>query len=169
MIYRLANYDSNNFILNDILKAIFALSDMIWHCVPYTEGTIGIFDAQGFSFSHFMKFMSNIKSISLFIQYGQEAAFVDAKQIHIINCSPIVPKVFNFFKHFMNKHVTDNTHFHSSGLETLHEYIDKEYLPIEYGGSCGTLDDFVKVNIDNLYKHREFVTKNDYFFLLNKK
>jgi len=168
MIYRLANFDSNNFILNDIFKAIFLSSDIIWHCVPYTEGTIGIFDAHGFSFSHFMKFVSNINGVSIFTQYGQEAAFTDTIQTHVVNCSPIITKLWNFCKHFLNRHVTDNTYFHSSGFETLHEYINKECLPVEYGGSCGTMDEFVKINIDNLYKHREFVSKNENFFLLNK-
>jgi hypothetical protein len=168
MIYRLANFDANNFNLNDVLRSIFAFSDLLWFCVPYTEGTIGIFDAQGFGFSHFLKLVSNIKSVSVFTQYGQEAAFTDTQQTHVINCSPIITKLFNFFKHFLNKHVTDNTFFHSSGFEMLHKYVDKECLPVEYGGNCGTLDDIVKVNIDNLYKYRDFVTKNENFFLLNK-
>jgi len=168
MIYRLANFDSNNFIYNDFLKTIFALLDIILYCVPCTEGNIGIFDAQGFSFNHFMKLVANINGVSIFTQYTQDAALINTIQIHVVNCSPIVTKLWNFFKHFLNRHVTDNTHFHSSGFETLHDYINKECLPVEYGGSCGTLDDFVKVNIDNLYKHREFVSKNENFFLLNK-
>ena len=32
-------------------------------------------------------------------------------------------------------------HIHGSNLESLHEHIPKEVLPIEYGGTNGTVED----------------------------
>jgi hypothetical protein len=59
---------------------------------------------------------------------------------HFINCSPIVSKLIDLIKPFMNKEVKESLHFHSR-METLYEKLPRELLPDELGGSSGAIDD----------------------------
>ena len=135
---------------------------------PDMNGIISIYDASGFSLSHFMKLLAQGQTVLHFSQFGQESACVDVKQIHVVNCSQVVSKVVSFIKPFLEKELRDNMHFHPTGFETLHKFIDIECLPVEYGGSEGSLDDYVEDTIRKLYEHSEFVGKDENFFLINE-
>ena len=135
---------------------------------PNTNGLIAIFDAKKFTFWHFMKLVSHAPTAINFLQYVQEADCIDIRQIHFINCSPIVNKVISFLTPFFTRELSESMNFHSSGFESLHKFVSKEYLPIEYGGCKGTLAEYMDYTVKNLRKHRDFVENNENFFLLNQ-
>lgn len=134
---------------------------------PNTYGVIVIHDASGFTFRHLMNMVSNSQIGLIFSQYGQEASCLDLKQIHYINCSSIIAKLYNFFKPFLSKELKEKNFFHSS-IESLYEFIGKEYLPIEYGGTEGTLNEYQEILLSKLHEYRDFVIKDENFFLLNE-
>jgi hypothetical protein len=133
---------------------------------PDTNGTISIFDAKGFTFRQLLKIISNATSGTHFIQYGQEAICNIVRQTHVINCSWIATKGVSFFKPFLSKEVRENMHFHTN-IETLHDFVSKDYLPVEYGGNEGSLDEYAESSFNNLRKHRDFLINSDNFFILN--
>jgi hypothetical protein len=93
---------------------------------------------------------------------------VNLKHIHFVNCSTVVTKAISFFKSLLSKELKEKFYFHSSGFESLHEFIDKEHLPVEYGGTQGSLKDYQENTLSNLHKYRDFVMDDENFFLVNK-
>lgn len=144
------------------------IHDMSIVIEPDTNGIVSIYDANGFTFSHFIRLLSQIQTLFHFLQYGQESVCVEMQQIHVINCSQIVSKLVSIMKPFLGKELRENMHFHSNGLGTLHKYVDKECLPVELGGFEGNLDDYMEDIIRKLHKHKDFLTRNENFFLINK-
>ena len=134
---------------------------------PNTNGLVSIYDANGFTLRHFLKLVSHASTVMHFLQYGQEATCLNLKQIHVVNCSSIVSKVISFFKPFFSKEVRESMYFHTN-LETLYEFVSKEYLPVEFGGFDGSVDEYMKISVDKLHEHRDFVTKTDNFFIIHE-
>lgn len=143
------------------------ISDVEDALTPVTNGLVSIYDATGFTFRHFLKLVSHAPTVLHFLQYGQEATCCNLKQIHVVNCSTIVSKVISFFKPFFTKEVRESMHFHTN-LDTLYEFVGKEYLPVEFGGVNGSLVEYLDKAIENLHTHRDFVMNNDNFFLVDE-
>jgi hypothetical protein len=132
------------------------------------NGLIEIFDGKDHSFQHFLKTITNATTVLHFIQYGQEGACSDIKQIHLVNCSSVIYKVVKFLKPFLKRELYEKLHIHQVGSETLYDFIDKECLPIEYGGCDGHLIDHVENTLKNLQTHRDYVSDDKNFFLLTE-
>ena len=166
--YRIINSNLNEFILKDIFKFVVMVNDVHALLEPNTNGLVSIYDANGFTFSHFMKFVSNMQSLVHFSQYGQEASCVDIKQIHFVNCSQMLTRVISFLKPIISNELSNKFHFHTSGFETLHELIDRECLPADFGGCGGTLEQYAKNTLNNVHKYHDFLRKDENFFLINE-
>lgn len=132
------------------------------------DGNVCIFDAKGLTIWHVMKAIGDPSTVKFFFKYIQEASPIKIKQNHFVNCSAILKKLMGFLKSFMKKELSDTLHFHTSGLETLHEFIDKEILPEEYGGTAGCLEDYFKQTLCSLYDHRDYLMNDDNFFVSTK-
>lgn len=70
----------------------------------------------------------------------QEAAPIKIVQNHFINCSPIMEKLLAVITPFLNKEVLESLKVHTT-LESLHKFIPKKVLPIEYGGDDYSLEE----------------------------
>ncbi|CAG9805299.1 unnamed protein product [Chironomus riparius] len=166
--FRLINVDSRNFVTNDVVKYIIMYQDMMHMKVPINNGDVCIFDAKGLTIWHLMKMASSVNAIRLFMRYIQEAAALKLMQNHFVNCSTVLSKLISFLKPFMKKELTDVFHFHTSGFESLHEFVPKEFLPVEYDGTEETLDDYSKKTVSNLHDLRDYLIKDENFFIANE-
>ena len=68
-------------------------------------------------------------------------------------------------KPFLSEQVRNSIHFHDS-LETLHQYVPKEILPTELGGSSGSYDNSAcaqaTLGLEKIFsKVRTFISSND--------
>lgn len=73
--------------------------------------------------------------------FAQEAYPVKVKEVHIVNASPLVDTVVSWVKPFVKEKLRKRVHCHTS-LETLYKYVPQDVLPVEYGGTAGTLAEF---------------------------
>lgn len=64
-------------------------------------------------------------------------------------------------KPFVKKEIFDAMHFHTSGYESLHEFISPEILPEEYGGSGGPISKFYQMNLDNMELVKDYIKNDD--------
>lgn len=128
--------------------------------IGLTEAEIAVMDFKGFSFRHFMKVATNLSTIRLYLRYVQEAVPFRIYQNHFVNCSPVLMKIIALIRPFVKKELLDVMHFHTSGYESLYEYIPREYLPFEYGGNAGELDKFFTKWITVVKSQRAYL-KND--------
>lgn len=105
------------------------------------EGEIFILDVVGFSFKQFLDLSKNVKTLLHYVKFLQEAAPVKLVCNHITNMSTIIDGVMMLVKPILSKEVSDVVHFHKVGSDTLLKLVDKEVLPIDYGGENGTIDE----------------------------
>jgi hypothetical protein len=146
-IFRLGDSDPSKFSLFDILRMASASLDARFVVLDDNElinGEILIHDMQGYSLQHLLKCVANASILCKYMKYSQEAAPCRLIENHFINCSPVVTRIVNFFKTFLNADTVRSLKFHSS-LETLYESVDRELLPNDLGGSAGDVADIFRV------------------------
>lgn len=127
----------------------------------FVEGEIFILDVVGFSFKQFLDLSKNVKTLLHYVKFLQEAAPVKLVCNHITNMSTIIDGVMMLVKPILSKDVNDVVHFHKVGSDTLLKHIDKEVLPIDYGGENGTIDEHFQEWL------KEFATKRFVDFAAN--
>lgn len=161
------NTSPENFHLNDIFKYIVMVHDIMNIYQPQNDGDIFIFDAKEFAFWHFMKVVGNLLNVRTFMKYEEGVCPVRAKKNHVINCSPTLVKFAAFLKPFISKEVNETFHYHTS-VETLHDFVPKELIPVEYGGTLGKFEDHFQKTVENLNKYRDYLLKDENFFIQQK-
>lgn len=88
------------------------------------------------------------------MKFTQEAYPVRLKQIHLINCSPVLSKVLMIIRPFMKARVSKLLTYHSPDSTTLYEHVPQEILPNEYGGSAGSMKDIKNAFVKQLEAQR---------------
>lgn len=120
------------------------------------EGEIFVLDAVGFSFKQFLDLSKNIKTLLTYVKFLQEAAPVRLICNHIANTSSVIDGTMSLVKHILRKEVTDVVEFHKYGSDTMLKFIDADVLPIDYGGTNGTVDEHYKDWL-KLFETKRFV------------
>ncbi|KAL1122642.1 hypothetical protein AAG570_002969 [Ranatra chinensis] len=103
---------------------------------------------------NFSKFTPTL--VKKFLVCVQEAYPVKLKEVHVVNVTPLVDTIINFVKPFLKEKIKNRIHVHSN-FESLYKFIPKENLPVEYGGTCGNLEDF------NNQWYEKMVTYKDWY------
>lgn len=145
-ISRLVDTNPDNYVYINTIRAVVAMLDIRFVTVDSNElidGEIGIIDMSGFGWRHFMKTASNLSIMKKYMRYVQEAAPFKVVQNHFVNCSPTMERFIAFLKPFMKKEILDSIKFHTS-TETLFEYLPRELVPDEFGGTGGKCDEHHK-------------------------
>uniref|UniRef100_A0A2A4JN90 CRAL-TRIO domain-containing protein n=1 Tax=Heliothis virescens TaxID=7102 RepID=A0A2A4JN90_HELVI len=110
------------------------------------DADIVVMDAKDITLKFITKFnMSAARKLS---RYEEEAMPIRLKEVHVINAPPFVDKLYGLVKPFLKQDLTDMIHFHMPNSETLYDFISKEDLPQDYGGSQPTMDEMNKRVID---------------------
>ncbi|XP_060842651.1 alpha-tocopherol transfer protein-like [Rhopalosiphum padi] len=139
------------FVLADFIKALSMVIDMLLMTSGTFNGLIIIYDMKGFSLSHVGRLGINMmKKYVYFLQDGLPARL---KAIHTINTAPFIDMINSMTKPFMKKELTEKMYYHSTtDPEAIFEYIPKEMMPIEIGGSGQSLKN---INDDTFEKVKE--------------
>lgn len=85
------------------------------------------------------------------------------KQLEFINAPVHINVVLNVFKSFMSKKLQGRVRVHFGGLETLHEEIDKDILPVEYGGNDGSIQKHIDFWLEKLQQYKEWFANDEQF------
>lgn len=108
------------------------------------EGEIFITDVKNYTFKHFLRALANPSTANIFTKYAQEVSQVEMRQVHIVNPSWIMDKFIVLMRPFVKKELLEIIKSHPSGYESLFEHVDKECLPVEYGGTLGEFDELFR-------------------------
>ena len=97
-------------------------------------------DMEGIGAEHLTLF--NLAAIKKMITMGKTAWPVRPKAGHILNRPSIMESLHNMVRGLQDEKMRNRQTVHKAGdLTKLHEDIGREILPIEYGGTNGTLEE----------------------------
>lgn len=128
------------------------------------EGEIFILDVEGFSFKQFLDVSKNAKTVLLYGKFLQEAAPVRLIINHITNTSTVFDGIMTLVKPVMSKEISEMIEVHKSPSTTLPSFIDRDVLPIDYGGTNGTIDDHYKAWL-KIFETKRFVFNELTFYM----
>lgn len=117
------------------------------------EEDIVIIDAKDLTLKFLTKL--NLSAARRLSKYQENAMPIRLKQVHVVNAPSIIDKIYAVLKPFIAKQITELIYFHPPNSETLYQYISKEDLPADYGGSKPPMSELNK-NINALiFRNRE--------------
>nr|XP_026487468.1 clavesin-2-like [Vanessa tameamea] len=143
IIYRLGLCDPKKFSLIDILT-VFGFQEQICFMEDdnfVVSGIINVVDLTGSTLAHYTQ--ASIKQIRNIIRANQEAVPLRIKSMHFINSSPFLETFLNISKRFMSEKSKQRIMIHNKNIESLHEYVPKEVLPEEYGGTGDSIQNCI--------------------------
>ncbi|XP_075979374.1 alpha-tocopherol transfer protein-like [Anticarsia gemmatalis] len=158
----LENYD----YLQDA-RLFFMITDAWWtnNC-ELADSDYVILDVKDITLKFITKF--NVSIAKKLAKYQEEAMPIRLKGIHIVNAPPFIDKLFGLMKPFLKQDMTDMIHFHTPKSDTLYNYISKEDLPEDYGGSLPSMNEYMDKAIE-VVKQQKPVFLAENFWKAEKK
>lgn len=142
MLIRLIDFNPDHIIFEDAVT-VFSMVYDITLITPETptlaNGEIAIFDFNGITMKHLMKL--GFATLRCYFKYMIEAHPMRIQEVHVLNCSSVMDKLLLILKPFLSAKTMKAIHFHLPNSTTLFDYIPKDVLPAELGGSDGVLHD----------------------------
>ncbi|KAJ8960657.1 hypothetical protein NQ314_006049 [Rhamnusium bicolor] len=143
----------------DLVSDVVSVDDIFMEWLlandPATRNGISIIiDISNFSWN-LMRWLtpSNIKIILRRIQTMPVKQF----KYHLVNSSLLIHAAINIIWPFLSPHIRDEVKFHFDDWNSLYEYIDREVLPPEYGGTNNM--DFTKYR-EQVYQNNEEIANS---------
>ncbi|XP_069978324.1 alpha-tocopherol transfer protein-like isoform X2 [Penaeus vannamei] len=122
-------------------------------------GTVLIIDVGGLTFQHAAQMTPPFVKKALTIL--QDGYPMRPKGLNYIHTPAAFDTVFSIFKSFMKEKMKKRIHIHGSDLESLHKEIPKEILPVEYGGTNGTIEEIKNYWIQRVDARRDWLLEDE--------
>ncbi|XP_046816640.1 retinol-binding protein pinta-like [Vespa crabro] len=141
VLIRIAAHDPNKHKQADMLKASLMTLDI---AIRENEsvslhGIIAILDLAGISFGHALQFSPSV--IKKLVHAWQGCYPLRIQALEFINSPIYVNVVLNVFKSFMVDKLKRRVHVHTYGKKTFLDIVQRDILPVEYGGTDGSIND----------------------------
>ncbi|XP_053617230.1 alpha-tocopherol transfer protein-like [Plodia interpunctella] len=152
------NIDASH--LTNAFKLIFMIGDVRMGLEE--EGVVGdvyILDAaRAISPSNLARVSPSL--LKKFLICVQEAYAVRVKEVHVVNASPLVDTIVTMVKPFLKQKLRERIFIHTD-MKTLFEYVPKDVLPPEYGGTSESLEELTKIWIKKLEDFRDWFIEQE--------
>nr|XP_061810254.1 clavesin-1-like [Nerophis lumbriciformis] len=134
-----SNWDQNRNSFTDILRAILlSLEVLIEKPELQINGFVLIIDWSNFSFKQASKLTPNI--LKLAIEGLQDSFPARFGGIHFVNQPWYIHAMFTIIKPFLKDKTRKRIFLHGNNLNSLHQLIQPECLPSEFGGTLPPYD-----------------------------
>ncbi|XP_068204372.1 alpha-tocopherol transfer protein-like isoform X8 [Palaemon carinicauda] len=147
--------------MDDAAKAILLMCDLL---IEEDEAAIitGIdvlMDSGTMTLAHASQLsLTVIKKAAIVMQEGYP---MRPKGLNYINTPAAFDTVFNIFKSFMKEKMKKRVHIHGSDLESLYKQVPKECLPVEYGGTNGTIEEIKDYWLKRVDARRDWLLEDE--------
>lgn len=161
VLFRIAELDVKNYSLNDQIKAMMMGFDVWMEEDEQASVTsvVMIEDVKGMSLQLITAMNpSVVKKMMVLVQEGYP---MRPKGLNYINTPAAFDTVFNIFKSFMKEKMKKRIHIHGSDLESLHKEVPKECLPVEYGGTNGTIEEIKDYWLKKVDARRDWLLEDE--------
>ncbi|XP_068204368.1 retinol-binding protein pinta-like isoform X4 [Palaemon carinicauda] len=146
---------------DDMARAVLILFDLLLEEDDslIIRGVELVLDAGELSFQHAAQMTpQKIKMVSVLTQEGYP---MRPKGLNYINTPAAFDTVFNIFKSFMKEKMKKRVHIHGSDLESLYKQVPKECLPVEYGGTNGTIEEIKDYWLKRVDARRDWLLEDE--------
>ncbi|XP_055904375.1 alpha-tocopherol transfer protein-like [Eupeodes corollae] len=155
-IIRYSHIDFDEFSVEEIFKIHLQVLDIQLFeddniCIG---GYTIVVDMSSLSLSTILKF--DFVIINKMAIFCEKAAPLRIKGVHLVNMCKEAAYIVNAVKNFMPKSIKNRFMIHSS-MESVYEHIPKKYLPTDYGGENGSLENTI------LHWEKVFLRYKDFF------
>lgn len=141
VVFRLKDKNPGNFIAKNILRSNVTMLDAKFLTDDeLIKASIGVIDLSGFTFRHFIKAFRCISMQNSYGKFVHQAAPWKPVRVHVIHCPAIVKRFMSIVGPRVRSDYMGMMIFHDD-FEIVDEAVPKEFLPNEFGGSAGTIDD----------------------------
>nr|ATY51914.1 CTD40 [Heliconius melpomene] len=133
-LYQINDPGLDNYDYISDAKLFFLTTDCRFiEAVDLPEEDIVLMDVKDLTLKFLTKL--NLSAARKMAKYQENALPIRLKQVHVVNAPSFIDKIYAVMKPFITKQITELIHFHPPNSETLFQYIRKEDLPADYGGS----------------------------------
>ncbi|XP_066268219.1 alpha-tocopherol transfer protein-like [Branchiostoma lanceolatum] len=140
MFYRIGKWDPSQFSAYEVFRlSLISSEKIIQEEDTQVHGIVMIADLTGLSLSHAWQIGPRVAQ-----QIGSittDAFPIRVKEIHLLNEPMVFNAIFAIIKPFMSEKMRNRIHLHGPKTETLLQYVDRDALPPEYGGTGTPLDE----------------------------
>jgi hypothetical protein len=117
-----------------------------------STGDVIVFDFKGVNLKVVTKLtISLVRSFIKYILVGYPAKI---NGIHVINSTPLLDKIMMIARPFLPARTLELIHFHQPDSKTLFDFVPKDCLPVEFGGSSGSIDTLKSIWADRVDEKR---------------
>lgn len=106
----------------------------------FVDGEIFVLDVEGYTFKQFLDLSKNVKTFLFYTKFLQEGPPVTLICNHVVNTSSVLDGIVLMVKPILSKRVNERLQFHRTGSGLLN-FIDKDILPVDYGGNEKSIDE----------------------------
>ncbi|KAL9928347.1 alpha-tocopherol transfer protein-like [Glossina fuscipes fuscipes] len=152
-------YSAHIFSLEEVLAVNHVLQDIVILEDDYAvvNGLVGIAVDEAITLSHILQVTPLY--LKKWISYNHEAIPLRVKSAHILKAPKICETVYNMGKPFLPLGHEDRLFFHDS-LDSLSQHVPLKYLPSDYGGENGSIEEIVAEWDEKLNKYRDYFSKS---------
>ncbi|XP_017955099.1 retinol-binding protein pinta [Drosophila navojoa] len=161
-IIRAGSYDTQKFKFQDIIRvgSMFGEIMMLEDDNANVSGYIEIMDMAGVTAAHLFALQPQL--LSKFSAFADEAMPTRQKGIHFINVPASFESGFNSLRAFFPAKIKNRVSV-SSDPEAIFECVKRDYLPQEYGGSRGTMQDIIGQMESKMLSYGEYFEQSHLF------
>ncbi|XP_049864357.1 alpha-tocopherol transfer protein-like [Schistocerca gregaria] len=125
----------------------------------YSLGDIIIVDLKDFTASHVLKTsVSLVRSVEIIFK---EAYCRRIKAVHLVNSPKVLDAILNIAKAALSDKLKQRVVTHLPGTETLFDYVPRELVPDELGGSAGPAEKLYDAAWKKVSSYRAFFLEQD--------
>ncbi|XP_076029000.1 retinol-binding protein pinta-like isoform X1 [Oratosquilla oratoria] len=153
--------------IDEVFKATHLISDLMLEEDEQqtVAGFVQILDLADVTAAHGLQMSPALVKKAMTV--WQDCYPTRPKGINYINTPPGFETIFNLFKSFMKEKMKKRVHVHGSDLESLYKQVPRDILPIEYGGTNGSVDDITRYWAKKVEDKRDWLL-NDEKFCVNE-
>ncbi|CAD7012615.1 unnamed protein product [Ceratitis capitata] len=156
MLMRPGKYDPKAFNMTDLLRVSFLLQDiyLISNDNLIIGGFMQIGDFEGFSMAHLLQMSPSLmKRFSLYVEEGMPMRI---KNSHFFNTGAIFEKLFATVKLLLPAKMVERFQVHNT-FDSLCAAVPKKYLPKDYGGENGSIEEIIAKTEQLVLEYREYL------------
>lgn len=170
LILRLIDFNPENLIFDDavtVFTMVYDTSIITPEEQSLADDEIVIFDLKGLTSKHITRM--NLSTLRCFIKYMVDAHPLRIKQVHIVNSSSLLDKLMLILRPFLGSKAMKAIHFHAPNTTTLFDFVSKDVLPVEFGGTSYSIETPKWYWIRQTENHRDYLLDDSRWKITPKK